>query len=72
MANITITKTYKITYSVQYFHNAEGGMDTGHFGNDVNTLEEAITLWELAYIHHPRNDWVIVTDVEQNVHSKKN
>lgn len=66
---ITVTKTYELTYSVEYFHPNEGGMDEGNYGSPVKTIEEAVMLLELARTPAPTNynhgaDWIIVVRVE--------
>jgi len=64
---ITVTKTYELTYSVQYFDQTEGGMDNGSFGDQVKTIEEAVSLLEIARVTRSDEDWVIVVEVETKV-----
>lgn len=61
---ITKTTTHNVVFSVEYFENSEGGMDWDDFGSDVETLEEAIHLLDLAKSTNREEDWVIVCRVE--------
>jgi hypothetical protein len=73
---ITVTKTYELTYSVECFHSAEGGMDHGTFGVPVKTIEEAVMLLDMAKTPSPTNynhkdEWVIVVQVETKLTGEK-
>ena len=71
----------KVTFDVSYFEYIEytepilnrhtlelssGCMDTRVFGDDVDTLEEALELLKLAFIDDPDKDWIITCDVVQD------
>lgn len=70
MMQIAITKTHKITFAVEYFEPTEGGMDSERFGEEVETLEEAVVLLEIAKRKDSRNDWIITATVETKVSGK--
>lgn len=70
---ITKKATYKITFAVDYFEATEGGMDYYQYGKNVNTLEEAIHLLELAKTDRMEGDrdWIITCNVEKAISGKE-
>lgn len=63
-------KIHTVTFSVERFTGTEGGMNHEQFGEDKNTLAEAIDVLELAFV--TRGDgWVIVCDVDSKIVEKK-
>lgn len=68
---ITKTKTYSVGFSVQYFHPTEGGMDNECYGPFVDTMEEALDLYDQAMATRPKEDWVIVGTVVRLVTGEK-
>ena len=64
---ITNTIQYKLCFSVHYFEDGEGGMDTEQFGKDVYSLKEAVRLWEVADTTRPEHQWEIVSSVTRVV-----
>jgi hypothetical protein len=67
---IKVTKIHKVKFSVRHFEGTEGGMDTGAFGVEVDTLEQAIDLLERANGAPPYisdREWVIVASVKTTV-----
>lgn len=61
----TVT-THTVTFSVQRFEAYEGGMDHESYGKTCNDIAAAITQLQLAQIHSPNANWIIVCDVETN------
>ena len=58
------TITHKITFSIRYFHDSEGGMDTEQYGKDVDNIKEAVNLLLLANVARPDCNWMIVGNVQ--------
>ncbi len=67
---ITTVSNYIISFSVQYFHETEGGMDHETYGKICDTLPEAIHLLELAKVHNSTSRWIIVCDVKNTISEK--
>ena len=67
---LTTTTTHEITFSVCYFEDTEGGMNSDSFGKSVNELAEAIELLGIAKAQDPSKNWVIVADVETKISAK--
>ena len=70
--NISKTTAYDVRFRVAYFEDTEGGMDSENFNNgkQVDTIVEAIEMLELAKLHAPAYEWVIVADVLKTVNEK--
>ena len=66
---LTIKKEYDVTYSVQYFEDAEGGMDNITFQGyySIETLVEAIQILEKARVYEKGKAWIITCDVSVKV-----
>lgn len=65
--HINVTKAHKVTFCVEYFEATEGGMDNEMYGGQVNTIEEAISLLELAQVSDPKSDWMITARVTTTI-----
>lgn len=59
-----ITNEYEITYSVEYFLNTEGGMDTEGWTDGLESLQEAVHSLEMAEASRPNFDWIITVQVK--------
>lgn len=64
---ITSTTSYTVKFQVHYFLDCEGGMQSDTFGPECDTIQLAITQLELAQVHDPKMDWVIVCAVAKEV-----
>lgn len=62
---MTITTTYEIKYSVEYFRATEGGMDHEQFGDCVDSLPEALALLDVATSTRKDDGWVITLNVQK-------
>jgi len=60
---ISITTTHELVFAVEAFWNEEGGMGSEQFGENVATLEEALTLLQAARAHNAENNWIITINV---------
>ena len=61
--NITKTTTHKLRFTVEAFWNEDLGMGHQDFGQAVETIEQAVETLQLAEIHDPKLEWVIVARV---------
>lgn len=65
---LTQTTEHEITFTVESFWSEEGGMGQNEYGKQVNTLEEAIHLLELARVARSTNtEWIIVGRVATKI-----
>jgi len=53
------TVKYKIKFLVSYHEAEEGGMDYQTFGEEVDSLNEALRILDTALDTRPRYDWKI-------------
>lgn len=58
---------HTIIFSVVYYEAQEGGMDYEQFGDSCKTLNQAVTLWDLAKVQRPNCDWFIQCDVTKEI-----
>ena len=66
----TVTIERELKFAVEYFDNAEGGMDHENFGAQVDTLEEALVLLDAAQGAKPQYEWIITIEVTKKVSRK--
>lgn len=61
--NISVKTEARVVFTINYYEPEEGGMDTEQFGSEKETLEEAVSLLQIAVETHPNKDWVITGHV---------
>jgi len=62
--NITTTTTHNLKFHVADFWNEEGGMGEATYGEQVETLEQAIEILKSAELVNGKNhNWRIVVDL---------
>ena len=63
---IESTTTHTVTFTVESFVSAEGGMNHETYGNRCNALADAILLLRAAEVMERDKDWVIVCNVQSS------
>jgi hypothetical protein len=58
---------HTIVFKVVSYIAQEGGMDYEEFGHECETLNQAVTLWDLALVGRPNLDWIIQCDVTKEI-----
>lgn len=61
---IQTTTTHTITFSVESFVSAEGGMNHDTYGSKCNDMASAIALLRAAEVMERDKEWIIVCDVQ--------
>lgn len=64
---IKVTKKHKITFAIEYFEEAEGGMNYGKFRDGIGTIEQAVAALEMAEVNSPDSGWIITANVETSI-----
>lgn len=67
MAKVSVTATYEVTYCVVCHEGTEGGMDVHYFGEEVQELQQALHLLDVANIQESSRDWSIQLDVVKTI-----
>jgi|688.fasta_scaffold283634_2 hypothetical protein len=64
---VTKNTTYHIKFCVVSFEGTEGGMCVDHFGDEVDTIAEALDLLETANAKDSSADWRICLNVDKKI-----
>jgi hypothetical protein len=56
---LEVKTEFSVVFRVEEYMANEGGMDYEQFGQDCESLKQALQVWHLATVQHPTCHWII-------------